>query len=285
MLPERFKTNIDPSITIAEPVKENLPIQVGGQKVYPTMKKGPFLYIAYCDPNPWANETSHFSPYGCLIVIRLETFFEIATTNQDLWPTVFMGSDFKPVTELVQVGIPDDRTTTQVEVTVGFTGTQLWWPFCGPYYLKHVILKSCENKVVLGWTSTTHLYIKNNPIFYSTDTNLWTDYAEYFDITRLSTRKPDIYLREVGSGVIGYCDQDGRISFIDFLSQGSDNQYEKHRLAHLLDTSASGVSLHYVTDKKGNKNIILGWFDNNNVMHHRLLFLLENPRDKSNLPV
>lgn len=249
ILPERFKTAIDPAIAIAE-----------------DQNTGPMLYIAYG------------SGQGYLVIVELAALFRMAVGERGGWPEDYVldqwpeefGSDIATTVEYVENVLGD---SVPVEKVVRFT--KAWFPIT-TRGTSHVCLDSNKKEVALVWVENygygAEVCLRCGYTFRGNWESCQISMPSLTgeSVSSLSTHdRPDIIYDKNGNKLLTWTDIDRRI----YIAKISSNQARV--IADLLETTPSGPSLHFVTDQLNNKNIILGWFgtDANNSMNHRVLFL------------
>ncbi|MFX1297290.1 MAG: hypothetical protein ACFFD2_20855 [Promethearchaeota archaeon] len=322
ILPERFRTDVDPAIAIA-----NGEINT------------PLLYVAFVADHPVMEDApgSHFlggivSDAGQLLIITLENFFRFAQSGEDLWPTDYLP---KVIYEKRRAGSSYRYHISEF--------IENWWLFDAP--VSCVSLDSNGKKVALLWSSTreynpfTESY-PVNPIlklsidysFSSPTENLFARplgvnlfnvlkiefsryYQSFYDtqaylisegytgseqvgsIYTEPNSRPDVFFLPDNPNklILTWTNTENRlfvgmINPASHLSSGSNIGYlNKYHIVNLLSgffKVAKNPKLHYVTDTLGNTDFILGYFTGNGFeqLETRFLFLKAGIDDVDDLP-
>lgn len=240
VLPDRFRTRVDPTIAIAAEGEIE-----------------PLLYIAFGDSQ------------GQLVAIQLDRFMKIAKDGWDRWPHTF-GSDVQIEQQAVMGFGPFWR-----DRVIQFTS--LWMPFTLTP-LSGVRMSSNGKQVALAWVQPQNPWSSGGSIrFYKsfTFTGSWGDTALEFrgdwsiSVTDTNNR-PGLWMTDSGGCVLAWRAWDtNRIAVATVAGRVATLQ------AHLLDTASSGLSVHAVTDAKLNDVAVIAWFGTNAAqsMNHRLTYL------------
>jgi len=323
VLPERFLTTIDPSITVAC-VKD----------------LGPRLYVAYAEPGAYTLYTQgvYSGNLGRILVIDLETFLKIAVNGEDLWPTVASSPTGEPgvtiIEEIVEVpssmggmGKPTKKKVETVTILDWYWG---YFGYSGD--VEHVVLESekvtsyaniallwCKRPMTTTssawgyncWETFFHM-INSGRVFALTGQSIgiaapfmpnWGDcrlpvkyswYGFKFLESDYSSTNGDYWLGPIwcrGRPDI-FCMNEGTL----ITWNNPDGQIYVAKIsgsaeivAELLDrTNEDGpvTDIHYVTDNLGNKNIVLGWSGriSSRALNHRILYLTPGIRNPEALP-
>lgn len=253
-LPERFKTSIDPAITIAQ-----------------KRQTGPMLYIAYAGKPPYSSRQGH------LLIIELNTFFKIARDNIDRFPRDYC-NDVQKVEEIGPMG----------SITRITNFTKAWFPFT-PSTTLHVNLDSMGTYVALVWADYYSMWHPtlgelNLYISYAFDGS-WgncrvardpdMEHVASFDISTLTYDRPAVLYT---NGYVYLAWNHSENKRIIICRRTRLPKTVNIMSGYLLETSSSGPALHYITDTGfgtvTNRNMVLGWFgtDPNKSMNHRVVY-------------
>lgn len=296
ILPRRFKTVVAPAITIAE-----------------DQNTGPMLYIAYSgDDFSGGSLVSHT---GFLLIIKLQTLFQMMINGDDRWPsqrsepTGGPGIIERIVTETRYN--PLDGTNYTVDIKYLDSFNWYWVPFDCPVH--HVNLDSNGKKVSLIWTSDTNrspyptlgsapypsniLFAKKDYCFTANQVNGgWPDWGDCTVKVRDSNVMSEYFhqyahIQENGEILVNgrpviLSTREGRIiawngdGLIYFGTLWNSNIVG---LQGDLLYSSGFPSIHFVTDSLGNKNFVLGYHSQHGIIH-RIFYIDPLITDYDNLP-
>jgi hypothetical protein len=136
ILPERFKTKVDPAIAIAEG----------------DINK-PLFYVAFVDDHLGSHYLPPSSDTGQLLIIPLDTFFRFAENNEDLWPLDYVPKAiYCEEIHTGQTGQAFGGRTYEYTITKLTDFIENWWLFDTP--VTSINLDSNGKEVALLWSST-----------------------------------------------------------------------------------------------------------------------------------
>lgn len=290
VLPKRFKTVIDPAITIAE-----------------NKDTGPMLYIAYSGDYLEIGLTSFT---GHLLVLDLQQFFTMLISGEDQWPTERSDPTGDPgIIISTEVNIENEGTPSQtIEVTTHYDFNWFWVPFSTPVHNLNLdsdgtnvalIWTSIPKTLSSGWIPENALYAMESYFFTGAPTTGAYGFPDWGDkCLKVETDEPvsdfiqcindfgNIFAE--GRPDILSCENECIITWRDcynliYIAKKYGNEV-KLRGDLLNETTHTAPAISYVKDNLNNQNLVLGWFGTENQMNHRLFFISPPINDYDNLP-